>query len=80
MVAGAKFAINWKGPNNLSDYISIVKPGVADSEYGEYAHTSAWSPAKLHAPAKPRRYQVRYVQDQSRTVSAWADFAVMSLR
>jgi hypothetical protein len=56
MVAGAKFAINWKGPNNLSDYISIVKPGVADSEYGEYAHTSAWSPANLHAPAKPRRY------------------------
>ncbi len=79
VAAGAKFAIKWKGPNNRSDYITIVKPGAADSEYGEYARTSAGSPAKLHAPAKPGTYQVRYVLDQSRTVIARADLVVTAV-
>ena len=79
VAAGARFAIEWKGPNNRSDYITIVKPGAADSEYGEYTRTSADSPARLHAPAEPGTYQVRYVLDQSRTVIARADLVVTAV-
>ncbi|MEN8178755.1 MAG: VWA domain-containing protein [Pseudomonadota bacterium] len=76
VTAGAVFAVEWKGPNNRSDYITIVKPGAADSKYGEYAYTSAGSPAKLHAPPELGTYQIRYVLDQSRTVIARADVTV----
>ena len=79
VAAGASFAIEWKGPNNQSDYITIVKPGAADSEYAEYAYTSAGSPARLHAPAKTGTYQVRYVLDKSRMVIARADFVVAAV-
>jgi len=79
VAAGARFAIEWKGPNNKSDYITIVKPTAADSEYAEYAYTSTGSPARLHAPAEPGTYQLRYVLDQSRTVIARADFLVITV-
>jgi len=79
VVAGSKFAIDWKGPNNRNDYITIVKPEAGDSKYAEYAYTSAGSPARLHAPAEPGTYQVRYVLDKSRTVIARADLVVTAV-
>jgi len=77
--AGAEFATEWKGPDNPSDYITLVKPSAADTHYAEYAYTSGGNPAKLHAPADPGTYQVRYVLDQSRTVLARADFLVKAI-
>jgi len=65
--AGAAFKVNWQGPNYSSDYITIVPAGAKDSEYLSYAYTSRGSPASLKAPAKPGKYEVRYILNQSRT-------------
>jgi len=65
--AGAAFKVTWQGPNYKSDYITIVPAGAKDSEYLSYAYTSRGSPASLKAPAKPGKYEVRYILNQSRT-------------
>ncbi len=68
--ARAAFQVNWQGPNYQSDYITIVPAGAKDSEYQSYAYTSKGSPASLKAPAKPGKYEVRYILNQSRTALA----------
>ncbi len=68
--AGAKFQVNWQGPNYGSDYITIVPAGAKDSEYLSYAYTSQGNPATLKAPGKPGKYEIRYILNQSRTALA----------
>ena len=68
--AGTKFQVTWQGPNYRSDYITIVPAGAKDSDYLNYSYTSKGSPATLKAPAKPGKYEVRYILNQSRTALA----------
>ena len=68
--AGAKFQVNWQGPNYQSDYITIVPAGAKDSVYLSYFYTSKGSPATLKAPVTPGKYEVRYILNQSRTALA----------
>ena len=65
--AGANFTVNWQGPNYKGDYITIVAKGAKDNTYLSYAYTSQGNPAKLKAPDKPGKYEVRYIVSQSRT-------------
>lgn len=63
---GADFSVEWTGPANSTDYLTIVPADAADSAYLSYAYTRNGSPAKLSAPGKPGSYQVRYIQGQSK--------------
>ncbi|VAW14309.1 von Willebrand factor type A domain protein [hydrothermal vent metagenome] len=63
--AGAEFKVDWTGPNNRRDYITIVAAGADEGDYNDYAYTSNGSPAKIEAPEAPGDYEVRYVLGQS---------------
>jgi hypothetical protein len=65
VAAGAKFNVTWKGPNNARDFITIVKAGTADKQYGPYAYTSKGTTLELTAPDQPGDYEVRYLTGQS---------------
>ena len=63
--AGAPFEVAWTGPDNPSDYITIVPEGAPTGTYTSYAYTARGNPARIHAPVAPGRYEVRYTTDQS---------------
>ncbi len=66
--AGSDIKVTWEGPDNKSDYITIVKKGAPEKSYKNYTYTSLGSPLKLKAPDQPGDYEVRYILNQSRTV------------
>ncbi len=67
--AGTAFTVEWLGPDNRLDYLSIAVVGSADSEYISYTYTREGSPASFTAPAGGN-YELRYVSGQSDTVLA----------
>jgi len=58
--AGAKFKVNWSGPNNPRDFITMVKAGTAEKTYERYAYTDKGSTLELIAPDEPGNYELRY--------------------
>jgi Ca-activated chloride channel homolog len=69
-VAGSEIAVKWTGPNNPSDYITIVKKGAAEGTFGVYAYTNQGNPIKLVTPITPGDYEVRYSSDNSKKTLA----------
>ena len=59
-VAGSTFAVNWQGPNNERDYVTIVKKGAREGDYANYEYTARGNPVKVLAPVEPGEYEVRY--------------------
>ena len=73
---GANFKIQWTGPNNPRDFITIVKAGSPDKHYDAYAYTSAGNPVELRAPEQAGDYEVRYLTGQSYATLASAKISV----
>jgi hypothetical protein len=65
VAAGAKFAVAWTGPNNASDFVTLVKAGTPEKQHERYAYTSKGSPLQLTAPDEPGDYELRYLTAQS---------------
>lgn len=65
VAAGSKFTVTWKGANNALDFVTIVKAGTAEKEYGPYAYTSKGTTLELTAPDQAGDYEVRYLTGQS---------------
>jgi len=65
VAAGAEFEVNWTGPNNARDYITIVEVGADEGKYLDYAYTTRGSPLKISAPDGLGTYEIRYVLNQS---------------
>lgn len=76
VAAGAKFNVTWKGPNNARDFVTIVKSGTADKQYGPYAYTNKGTTLELTAPDQPGDYEVRYLTGQSYATLGSAKLAV----
>ena len=72
---GMGFSVEWLGPDNAGDYLSIAVIGSDDSAYISYAYTGNGSPASFTAPAGGN-YELRYVSGQSETVLARMPLAV----
>ncbi|MEZ4629970.1 MAG: VWA domain-containing protein [Deinococcales bacterium] len=64
VMAGANFEVNWQGPDNERDYITIVALGAAEGAYQDYFYTSEGSPNQLTAPLETGDYEVRYSTDR----------------
>lgn len=79
VAAGSTFAVTWKGPDNARDFITLVKAGTADKQYGGYAYTSKGSPLELRAPDQPGDYEVRYLTAQSYATLATAKVQVTAV-
>jgi hypothetical protein len=67
---GAPVAIEWTGPNNPNDHITIVPKGAPEGASGHYAWTAAGSPANVDPPDQPGPCEVRYINGQDDRVLA----------
>ncbi|CAM3319446.1 vWA domain-containing protein [Halomonas lysinitropha] len=65
IVPSGEFQVEWVGPDNPRDYITIVEAGAPEGSHTDYVRTSRGSPVTLDAPTEPGDYEVRYVIQQS---------------
>lgn len=70
VVPGAKIEVQWQGPDNKGDYITIVEQGAPEGSHTDYRRTSRGSPLQLKTPEQPGDYEVRYVVGQSKRTLA----------
>ena len=70
--AGSRVHIEWTGPNNSGDIITLVPADAEDGVRGAYTSTGAGSPLTLTAPKKPGSYEVRYISGHGNKVLARA--------
>jgi hypothetical protein len=75
-VAGTTVPVNWKGPNNPHDYITIVSPSAVEGSYGNYEYTARGNPVKLLAPLAAGDYELRYSTGQSHATLARAPLKI----
>ncbi len=63
--AGSEFEVNWTGPDNARDFVTIVEVGADEGAFLSYAYTRNGNPARITAPDGLGTYEVRYVLDSS---------------
>ncbi len=69
-VGGSDFEVEWSGPDNAGDYITIVPRGAAARDYLSYHYTKAGNPGTIEAPLDPGAYELRYMTGRSRAILA----------
>ncbi len=62
---GGTIVVNWKGPNNSGDYITIVEVGAPEGEFNDYAYTRNGTSLEIDVPRALGDFEVRYVMGQS---------------
>jgi Ca-activated chloride channel family protein len=76
--AGAVFSVNWTGPANPRDYITIVKRDAPDGAYANYRDTKDGNPLELTAPIEAGEWELRYMTFESRAVLGRAPIEVVA--
>jgi hypothetical protein len=76
VVAGARFKVLWKGPNNRYDHISLVPAGAPDDQTGARGFTNAGGPTPLQAPLEAGDYELRYRTGGTHAILARAPLRV----
>jgi hypothetical protein len=67
--AGTAFSVTWIGPNNASDYLTIIRRDASASTVGAYTLTRSGSPLQMTAPIEPGSdWEIRYVAGKSRKI------------
>jgi hypothetical protein len=77
VAAGAAFFVTWTGPDNRSDYVTIVRSDAGDDMYGNYQETKRGKSLELTAPVEPGAHEVRYITGRSHTILARAPIEVV---
>lgn len=72
--------INWKGPDNPDDYISLAEQGTPDDAYVTYTRTRQGHPLTIRTPENPGQYELRYVMAQSDRVIARKPLVILPLQ
>ncbi len=75
----AVFEVQWQGPGNENDYISIAKPGDQGQTHKAYTYTKKGNPAKLKAPSDPGKYEVRYVLGKGAKILASTTVTILGV-
>jgi Ca-activated chloride channel family protein len=72
VLQGTDIPVEWKGPNNPGDYITVVPQGAPDGEYKNYAEIpkKAQPPLQVKAPIETGSYELRYGTGQGNKVLA----------
>jgi len=63
-------SVEWTGPDNPGDYITIVVPGAPDGTHGNYITTNRGSPLSITAPPDAGAAELRYMTGQGARVLA----------
>lgn len=69
-IAGSTISVEWKGPNNAGDYVTLVPLEMRDGLYGNYTNTIAGSPLKILVPIMAGPAELRYMTGQGAKVLA----------
>ena len=71
VAVGARFEVEWTGPNGKGDYVTIVKAGATKWTNEPYFYTNtAPSPGALTAPGTAGAYELWYVKGEDDSVLA----------
>lgn len=76
--AGTMFEVNWQGPNNARDFVTIVPATAPEKRHDHYQYTSKGTPLRLRAPDAAGEYEVRYLTAQTYTTLASAKVTVVA--
>ena len=76
VAGGAEFEIEWTGPDNDGDYVTIVPADAPARDYSSYHYTKSGSPGTIEAPLEVGAYELRYMTGRSREVLARAAIEV----
>jgi Ca-activated chloride channel family protein len=68
--ADTPFNVDWTGPNNQGDYISILPAGATEWINEAYFYTYVGTPGQMVAPTTPGNYKVVYIDGTSRNFKA----------
>jgi len=77
-IAGEPVAIEWTGPDNKGDYITIVPKATEDGKYGQYAYTNSGSPVSVKACETAGPAEIRYMNEDGDIVLARIPITVNS--
>lgn len=66
--AGEKFTVQWEGPGNKNDYITLVPVGAEEKARGPLAFVGTTNEVTITAPKEPGSYELRYITGQARKV------------
>lgn len=69
-IAGTRFEVQWQGPNNPRDYITIVEKSAREGVSGNYTYTARGNPLTVLAPLTAGEYELRYSTAQSHATLA----------
>jgi len=70
VAAGSDVSIEWKGPDNPGDWITIVARSAPDGQYGDYKLTSDGSTLVVKAPTSAGDAEIRYMTGQGNQLLA----------
>jgi Ca-activated chloride channel family protein len=68
--AGTNVKIEWTGPDNQGDFITIVPKNLEEGKWAKYTYTKSGSPADVKAPAEAGDCEIRYLSGQNRKTLA----------
>ncbi len=58
---GSVLAVNWEGPGNPQDFITVVEQGAERNAYTNYKYTRTGNPVELLLPEIAGDYEIRYL-------------------
>lgn len=58
---GDLITVNWEGPANKADYVSIATPDSDDNRYEVYKYLQQGKKTEIQMPEEPGDYEIRYV-------------------
>lgn len=70
IILGANFSVNWTGPDNKDDYITIVSQDTPDGKYANFTYTNKGSPLILTALTLEGAAELRYMTGKGAKVLA----------
>lgn len=76
VAGGAKLEVQWTGPENAGDYVTIVPAEAPARDHLDYRYTRHGSPGTLVAPLEPGAYELRYLTGMTRGILAQAPIEV----
>ena len=77
IAAGRLFSVPFLGPAAAGDLLTVVRAGAPDGASQSTYDAAKGSPARLHAPFRPGRYEVRYQTETSGSIYARATLTVL---
>lgn len=79
VAAGANLEVNWTGPDNKGDFITISKLSSREGKYLKYRYTQTGNPAKLVVPDALGIYEIRYVFGRSKRTLAAREINILPI-